>query len=245
VLFDATGTLIELREGVGETYARVASRHGVALPAWRLEDGFRRIVASRPPRVFPDSAPEDVPAHERDWWRDVVRDTFRATDQTVRFDDFDAFFDELFSGYAKASAWRLRTGARAALTRLRGQGIRLGIVSDFDYRLTELLEALEVAEFFDCVILAGALGVGKPDRRLFEAALQALESDAEHAVYVGDDPERDLAGARAIGLFEVDVKSLASLAELPARLATLGAPGAVPERAETENAETENLPETR
>ena len=58
VLFDAVGTLIELREPVGETYARMARPFGVALPAWRVDDAFRRILKRAPPLVFPDA---------RDW----------------------------------------------------------------------------------------------------------------------------------------------------------------------------------
>ena len=41
------------------------------------------------------------------------------------------------------------------------------------------------------------------------------------AVYVGDDPARDLAGAEAAGLASVDVASLESFTDLPNRLATL------------------------
>ena len=221
VLFDATGTLIELREAVGETYARIARRHGVDLPAWRIDDAWRRVVAGREPRCFPDAAPEDVPALEREWWFGVVRATFRSTDQTIRFDDFDAFFEELFGWYATAEAWRLRDGVAGALPALRAAGLRLGVVSDFDYRLTDLFEALGIAELFDVTVLPGDVGATKPDPRPFEAALRALEVSPEQAVYVGDDPTRDFEGARRAGLATFDVTTLASVDELPARLATL------------------------
>ncbi len=221
VLFDATGTLIELREPVGESYARMAARHGVTLPAWRIGDGFKRILAGRAPRVFPDAAPQDVAARERDWWRAVVRDSFRAADQTLRFADFEAFFDELFTWYAGAEAWQLRPGCAEALTALAAQGLALGVVSDFDYRLTEVLDALDIAVFFQTVTLAGPHRISKPDRRLFEAALDALGVAASNAVYVGDDPDRDLAGAASAGLQAVDVTNFASLTELTRHLATL------------------------
>jgi putative hydrolase of the HAD superfamily len=224
VLFDATGTLIELRESVGERYARIAARHGVELPAWRLDDAFRRVVARAGPRVFPEASGAALEQHERDWWRRVVRDTFRATDQTVRFADFEAFFRELFEGYAGADAWRAREGVRETLQALRADGLALGVVSDFDYRLPAILESLDLADSFETVILAGPHGVTKPDRRLFEAALAELGVPARAAAYVGDDPKRDLAGAAAAGLAAVDVTGLAAFTELPARLATLCTP---------------------
>ncbi len=221
VLFDATGTLIELREPVGESYARFAREHRVDLPVWRIDDAWKRIVAGRELRCFPDARPEDVPRLERAWWLGAVRATFRAADQTVVFPDFEAFFDEIFDWYATAEAWRARSGVETTLARLRDRGLRLGIVSDFDYRLTEVLESLEIAGLFDAVVLAGQQGATKPDARLFEAALNALGVSARDAVYVGDDPERDLAGARGAGLTAIDVTALASFAELPERLATL------------------------
>lgn len=221
VLFDATGTLIELQESVGETYARVARAHGVDLPAWRIEDAWRRVVASAEPRCFPDASAEEVPGLERAWWHDVVRATFRATDQTAVFPDFEAFFGELFDGYAGAEAWRLRPQAETALAELAGLGLHLGVVSDFDFRLTELLESLGIARFFEVTTVAGSVGATKPDPRLFEAALRAMGVSPSEAVYVGDDPDRDLAGAVGAGLAALDVNSLASLAELPGRIATL------------------------
>ena len=106
VLFDAVGTILRLREPVGETYARFAEGHGVVLPAWRLEDGFRRILRGAPPMVFAEEPEASLPAAERAWWRARVRETFKATDQTARFADFDAFFDAVFAHYASASAWQ-------------------------------------------------------------------------------------------------------------------------------------------
>jgi len=224
VLFDATGTLIELREGVGDTYARVARRHGVELPAWRIDDAWKRVVARREPRCFPGAAASEVPRLEREWWRGVVRATFRATDQTAVFPDFEAFFDELYAGYATAGAWRLRPDVAETLAALRAGGWRLAIVSDFDHRLTDVLEALGIAQLFEAVILTGPLGVTKPDPAPFRAALEALGLSPAEVIYVGDDPPRDLAGARAAGLQALDVRSLARFAELPAHLATLSGP---------------------
>jgi putative hydrolase of the HAD superfamily len=221
VLFDAAGTLIETAESVGETYARVARGHGVTLPAWRLDDAFRRIFRQAAPRVFPDAAPAEIEACERAWWRAVVRSTFLAADSSARFRDFDAFFDVLFRFYSEGDAWRRRRGARSTLRRLRSRGIATGVVSNFDRRLPALLAALELAPLLDTVVLSSDAGVEKPDPRIFELALARLAVAAGDCVFVGDSAAHDLAGARAAGLRAIDVGSLATLCELPDRL---GAP---------------------
>jgi len=67
----------------------------------------------------------------------------------------------------------------------------------------------------DLVWLPSDAGAVKPDPRIFTSALAELGVPPERALAVGNDPERDLAGARAAGVRAVDVASLATLADLP------------------------------
>jgi putative hydrolase of the HAD superfamily len=218
VLFDATGTLIETAKPVGDTYAAFAREHGVRLSAARLGEAFARILRQAPPMLFPDAAPEEVAALERDWWRSRVRSTFLAADGTARFRDFEAFFAALHAHYAGADAWRARPGAREALRSLRASGLATGVVSNFDGRLPGILGGLDLAQLLDVVMLPGQARAAKPDPRIFALALARLGVAPSAALYVGDDPARDLAGARTAGLSAIDAKSLATLADLPARL---------------------------
>jgi putative hydrolase of the HAD superfamily len=211
VLFDAHGTLIELAEPLGETYARIAGAHGVRVSAWRIGDAFRRVLAAAEPAVFPDAAPETTLALERDWWRRLVRAAFRAADDAQRFADFDACFAELFEHYAGPAAWRARPGASALLDRLRGRGLATGVLSNFDRRLPGILAGLGLLERLDAVVLASDAGAAKPDPRAFAAALRRLGVAPAEALFVGDDAARDLEGARRAGLRAVDVASLATL----------------------------------
>jgi putative hydrolase of the HAD superfamily len=226
VLFDATGVLIETAEPVGRTYARTARDHGVALPEWRLDDAFRRVLRRAPPRVFPGLARDAVPRAELDWWRERVREIFQAADSTVRFADFAAFFADLFARFASPRAWRARPGAEDALRRLRGAGLATGVVSNFDHRLPAILAGLGLGPLLDVVVVPATCGAAKPARESFLAALAVLGVGAAEAVFVGHDPEQDLAGAAAAGLRVLELAEPPDLASLPARverLATLAA----------------------
>ena len=218
VLFDAAGTLIELVEPVGASYARIAGAHGVALPAWRLDDAFARVLRAMDPMCFPEAELSEIPERERAWWRELVRQTLLAADSTARFADFQAFFDALWSYFAAPESWQLRPGTTAALASLRLSGAAIGVVSNFDYRLPDLLEGLGIHKELSCVILPGTHRVAKPDPRVFEPALAVLGAAASDSIYVGDHPELDGVAAQAAGLRFVDVSELASLAELPALL---------------------------
>lgn len=218
VLFDAAGTLIELVEAVGTSYSRIAGAHGVALPSWRLDDAFSRVLPLMDPMCFPEAELCEIPALERAWWRELVRQTFLAADSTVRFADFQAFFDGLWSYFAAPSSWRLRPGTSAALASLRASGAKTGVVSNFDLRLPNLLQDLGIHAELSCIILPGTHQIAKPDPRVFRPALAALGATASDSVYVGDRPELDGAAAHAAGLRFVDASELASLDELPALL---------------------------
>jgi len=221
VLLDAVGTLVALREPVGETYARIAAAHGVAIGAWRLDEAFRRVRASAAP---PDTAglrAEEAAARERAAWRALVRATFLAADSAQRFDDFDACFEALWSHFAGPAAWTPRPGAAEALGALRAGGRRSAVVSNFDHRLPAILAGLGLAPLLDAVVLPADAGAAKPDPRIFARALARLGATPAEAVCVGDDAERDLAAARRLGIRAIDAASLATLTELPARIDAL------------------------
>ncbi|MBW2316585.1 MAG: HAD-IA family hydrolase [Deltaproteobacteria bacterium] len=221
VLFDAVGTLIQLREPVGETYGRFAAAHGVRLPGSRIEDGFQRIFAKAPAMAFPGESAERVRELERMWWHSRVRETFRATDQTARFADFDTFFDALFAHYGGGDAWEPTPGAASALAELRSRGLRLAVASNFDHRLPSVLQALDLRSFFDLVWGPAEAGAAKPDPAFFTTLLARLEVEPGATLHVGDDPVDDASAARAAGLRVLTVEATATLADLPARIASL------------------------
>jgi putative hydrolase of the HAD superfamily len=223
VVFDAVGTLILPREPVGGSYARLAREHGVDVPASRLEEAFRRVLAVAPPNV--QTGPEAA-ERERSWWRERVRETFRAADGMARFDDFEAFFAEVFAHYAEASAWRLVEGARPCLDALVARGYRLGVLSNFDQRLHGVLAGLGLAERFEVVTLPADAGAAKPARAIFDACRARVGLAPSQLLHVGDDAARDVAAARAAGWRALDVTTLPGLDALPAAIDRLETEGA-------------------
>ena len=226
ICFDATGTLIETRQTVGETYHRFALEFGVDLPAWRLDDAFRRILRHAPPRGLDGSSFEERCAREVEWWFERIRQTFQATDSTVRFDDFQSFARALFAHYAGADAWRARPGIPDLLVRLRDRGARLFVVSNFDHRLPQILEALDLKELFEDILIPARASHAKPDRALFETVGAAVGQPLEALCYVGDDAPETLGAIGAHGLRVLDVREAANPDSLFDRL--LGASSTAP-----------------
>jgi len=221
VLFDAAGTLIRLREPVGETYSRLAIPYGVALSAWRIEEAFRRVLRTAPPMVWPHEATARVAELERQWWRAVVRGSFRAADASARFKDFEGYFRALFEHYARPEAWQPMPEALETLRALRRSGLRTGVVSNFDHRLGPLLEGLGLAPELEVVTRPADAHAAKPDPQIFACALRRLGVAPDQTLYVGDDAAQDVAGAQAAGLRAIDASSLATLSELGPRIRAL------------------------
>ena len=208
VVFDATGTLIEATESVGDVYQRVALEHGIVLGSWRLDDAFGRVLRHAPPRGIDGEDEQTRRDGEVEWWFELIRQTFQAADSAVLFDDFGSFAQTLFDAYRAPTAWRVRDRVLPLLSRLRDQGTPMTVVSNFDYRLLEILEALELTPFFTSIELPCKHGARKPDVSLFEAAGRSLGRAITDLIYIGDDSPDRLTAIRGHGLDVIDVNAV-------------------------------------
>lgn len=98
---------------------------------------------------------------------------------------------------------RMGEGVRETLDWLSARGIRLGIISNAEGQIRRLLEHVGVHEYFGSVLDSKEVGLEKPDRRIFERALQELSVGAHEAVHVGDIIAADIVGARDAGMIPV------------------------------------------
>jgi putative hydrolase of the HAD superfamily len=198
VFFDAAGTLFDARAPVGHTYARIAREHGVNADDGVVAAGFRSVFASTPGLAFGPGHPSDeLRRMEREWWHRLVRKSFEGLGE---FDDFEAFFDQLFRHFGDPGSWVALPETHAVLVRLKDTGLRLGVISNFDYRLYRILDGLDLRRFFDTVTISSEAGFAKPAREIFAAALSSVGVEASAAVHVGDSEHMDVRGAQAAGV---------------------------------------------
>jgi len=87
------------------------------------------------------------------------------------------------------------------LEEMKKSGYPLGVVSDAQkvFWLNEG-EILGIRQFFKFIILSTHFGFRKPDPRLFRIACAMLNTPPEEAVYIGNDLETDVKGAKQIGM---------------------------------------------
>jgi putative hydrolase of the HAD superfamily len=199
--FDAAGTLFEPREPIGRTYARLAQQFGVDASETAVAAGFRQAFRDAPGLAFgPGHTPGELRRLEREWWRMRVAETFAALGS---FANFDAYFDTLFDYFADPAHWVADNEAAAMLQRLKDRGIKLGVISNFDYRLYRILGGLDLTRHFDSITISSEAGYAKPRREVFEAALSCAGLNAHDAMHIGDSEHLDFTPAGAAGMAAV------------------------------------------
>jgi putative hydrolase of the HAD superfamily len=102
--------------------------------------------------------------------------------------------------YVGALEFAVLPGVRESLRLLRGHGLALGVVANWDFSLHEHLRRHGLRSWFDAVVVSAEVGLRKPDPAPFLAALEQLGVEPARAVHVGDHPPDDEAGARAAGM---------------------------------------------
>jgi FMN phosphatase YigB (HAD superfamily) len=96
-----------------------------------------------------------------------------------------------------------RLHGNALVLRDLSRRYRLGIVSNFYGNLSAVCREVGLSPFLAVIIDSTVVGVLKPNPEIFRAALRVLQIKPAQAVFVGDSLQRDMAGARAVGMAHV------------------------------------------
>lgn len=111
--------------------------------------------------------------------------------------------------YRKMRATRLvpYSGVRKTLSLLKRRGLKLGVVSDAPrlqvwLRLTEM----KLVPYFEVVLGFEDTGRLKPSPAPFRKALKKMKLPASQVMFVGDNPKRDIVGAKKVGMVTVLAK---------------------------------------
>lgn len=102
---------------------------------------------------------------------------------------------------AKEGHFTLYPHVRMALTEILKMGVRMGVVSDAP-RLSVWLRivGLGLHHFFDHVVTFDDTGEKKPSPKPFKKILSLMKCEPGEAIMVGDWAERDIKGAKALGM---------------------------------------------
>jgi putative hydrolase of the HAD superfamily len=225
IIFDVGGTLLEITRSPHE-FSVEAVAHLGSLDAVLLERTVRQVV-----QEWHGSGGRPEIADLSETWLEHYR---RALTRLRFGGDIDNAARIIESRFL-SGGWAVYSDAIEALTSLRTSGYRLAVVSNWPATLEATLNRAGLRHFFEVVVGSGNVGFAKPHPQIFRIAAAQMCLSSRDALYVGDSPEHDVAGARAAdmdvvlldreGTLESNAHRIRSLVELPAVIAPPGQEG--------------------
>jgi putative hydrolase of the HAD superfamily len=211
VLFDAGGTLIN------PDYRRVAAVLRKVLG--RAPDDAAFVEAEYAGRDAVEGAmAQNGSRNDGDRWVLHFGAMFGALGFTA--EEIARAAPHVVAEHRAANLWTApQPGAAEGLAALRRAGFIVGVVSNADGTVDQLLAGAGFAPHLAFVVDSGAVGIEKPDPRIFELALGLAGVTAADALYVGDLYPVDVVGARRAGIEPVLLDPLGRYAARDCRTA--------------------------
>ncbi|XP_044026000.1 haloacid dehalogenase-like hydrolase domain-containing protein 3 [Siniperca chuatsi] len=229
VLWDVKDTLLKVRATVGEQYCKEAERMGLNLSAVEVEAAFLQAYRHHSSRYPNYGLTQGLDG--RSWWMGVVQESFsqcRVQDPAL----LNTMAHNLYHNFCNAENWEVFPDSKKALESCSSLGLKLGVVSNFDSRLEEILRVCGLLSHFSFLITSEEAGIAKPSPTIFNQALQKCGVPAASVAHVGDHYMNDYLASRSVGIhgFLLDRNNkhnrpdvpqehrLSSLEELPSQL---------------------------
>ena len=197
ILFDLDDTILDTTDSSTRVWRSTAAR-------------FAREVG-RPPHEI-NTALDQV---REAYWADPDRnkagrlDLFNARTEVVyqAFQALDKDDRDLADRFAhdytrhRVDAMQPFPGAIQTIQTLKHKGIKLGLLSNgHGSTQREKVTRFGLEALFDVVLIEGEFGIGKPDPRIFEHALEVLQVQAQQTWMVGDNLEWEVQAPQQLGM---------------------------------------------
>lgn len=202
VFFDVGGTLLHPHPSVAETISHVARQRGHNVSTEDVEP-YMPLMQAYYEREY---------ARNGDFWCShegssaIWLSQYSYVCRLVGIsDDASGMAQEIHNAYRKGDHWGLYTDVEVCLGKLKERGIGLGVVSNWDNDLEDILDDVGLLPYFDVVIASASVGCRKPDPAIFNLACKRMGICASATLHVGDRPDADGVGAQAAGVYPVIV----------------------------------------
>src|SRR4249920_1489761 len=206
VACDVNGTLVRIltEDGMDQIFRSAAhflTYQGIVLHRDEVRELYFRTMKEQQ-RTSAEEHPEFDAVGI---WRTIIdghRTDFTRTLPTEKLEQMPLFLAEMSRGISRRRLG-LYPHVREVLDVLR-RHYPLALVTDAQsaYARAEL-HKVGLLDYFDPIVVSGDHGYRKPDRRLFQLALDGMGVAAENALYVGNDMRADIFGAREVGMTTV------------------------------------------
>ena len=183
VIFDLDGTLLDRNSSLQSFVAKQYDRFLVSLKHINKRDYIKRFVElDCCGQVWKDKVYQSL-IEEFDI--DRVSWQYLLNDYETQFSNYCIPFPHLIE----------------SLNLLKQQNYSLGIITNGRTVFqSHSIRGLGIKDYFDTIVISEAEQIRKPQPEIFYTALSRLDATAETSVYIGDNPQADVRGAKNAGL---------------------------------------------
>lgn len=139
-------------------------------------------------------------SREMQAWKTLVAEVLAPLESTEESNATSSAFHILWELFAQPSTWQPIEGAVELIGRLHAAGVQVGLASNFDRRLHQILTGFVAELDFDHVFVSSDLGYRKPDPRFYHAMIERLAVSPKDIVMVGDRWWEDFAAPTVAGI---------------------------------------------
>ena len=197
VFFDAGETIIHPHPSFPELFAIVCKRYDVQVDAADVESVQERLaphlidLAEDTGVTQPSLDPDD----SLTFWTFLYRRFL----EELNIDD-DRLPQELYKTFSDSTSYKVFDDVLPTLTVLEESGYRLGLISNFEGWLENILVEQQLGESFDVSVISGLEGMEKPDPAIYRLAVERAGVEPARAVHVGDSVAMDVEPATEVGM---------------------------------------------
>jgi putative hydrolase of the HAD superfamily len=199
VFFDAGETLVHPAPSFPELFATIVTREGHPRRPGQIVDGLSMVSDEFARAAEENELWTTSPDRSRRFWLRVY-DRFL---EALEIPSTNGLPETLYREFTTLQNYTVFDDVRPTLERLSEHGYLLGVISNFEPWLEDLLVHLSLVELLPVRVISGIEGVEKPDPSIFLLALQRSGLSADEVAYVGDMPDFDVVPAAALGMFPV------------------------------------------
>jgi REG-2-like HAD superfamily hydrolase len=188
-------TLVSFTTSFTGIYHQVFQRAGYDIPIGEVEQAVRYswdIVSQQ------DSTAEferTVEANRR-WQQEVEQRVMQRLQ--IHPEVHEDIFWKIIEAFETPESYVLYPEVKSVLQKLRTEGYRLGMISNWSWHLPELCQQLGIDQYFDYICTSARAGYAKPRREIFEDALRNTNADPKRSLHIGDNYGADVEGAWSV-----------------------------------------------
>ncbi|KAK5580011.1 hypothetical protein RB653_000023 [Dictyostelium firmibasis] len=232
IIFDATGTLFKVRGTISTNYNKVFNQYGININK-DIDNNFLKHF-SKLSNEYPsyghsveetnDGKYKSLSSNgEKNaflWWNKLMKNLLQSS-SNLSIEKIEqiplATYLELYNKFGmngndggetkigQHNFWEIYPEVKPTLTKLKEDGCYLGVISNFDERLSPILKQLDIENFFQNNITTSIdCGYQKPHQKIFQHSFNKLLAidpsiKKEEVIYVGDNIKKDCIGSNEFG----------------------------------------------